>query len=527
MRNLQLPGRSPVRATQGMAATSHPLATQTALAILKRGGNAMDAAIAAAAVLAVVEPQATGIGGDCFVLYTPAGSDRVLAFNGSGRAPQAVNLDWMREQGHESMPAHGPHAVTIPGAIDAWCRLLEDHGSLPLGEILQDAIGYAENGYVVADRVAADWAHNASWLAEFPEAAKVLLPHGRIPRAGDIHRNVELGRTLRRIARLGRAGFYEGPVAEDMVNHLRSLGGVHSLEDFSTCRGEYVEPIHTDYKGYQLYQVPPNNQGLTALLMLNTLAGFEQGPEANGARRLHLEIEAARLAYHERDQRFADPEFAKVPVERLLSAEHSARMQRQIDPQHACTDLPEPLFEHSDTVYLCVVDGQRNAVSLINSIYHEFGSGVMAPQSGVLLQNRGLSFRLDPEHPNCLAPGKRPMHTIMPGMLMRDGRVQAPLGVMGGDYQPTGQVHVLTGILDFGLDPQEALDAPRVIYQDGKVLVEDGVSPQVREALQGMGHRLERHETPLGGGQLIWIDWEKGTLTGASDPRKDGCALGF
>ena len=511
-----------------MAATSHPLASQAALGILKRGGNAMDAAIAAAAVLAVVEPQATGIGGDCFVLFTPAGSDRVLAFNGSGCAPQAASLQWYREQGYEKMPAHGPHPVTIPGAIDAWCRLLEDHGSLPLSVILEDAIGYAENGYVVADRVATDWASNAAWLAEFPEAARTLLPKGRAPVAGEVHRNVELGRTLRRIGRLGRAGFYEGPVAEDMVDHLRSLGGLHSLEDFAACRGEYVEPVHTDYKGYQLYQVPPNNQGLTALLMLNTLDGFDQtGFDPHGSERLHLEIEAARLAYHERDLRIADSKFAKVPVEQLLSAEHSARMQRQIDPQRASTHLPDSLFEHSDTVYLCVVDDQRNAVSFINSIYHEFGSGVMAPQSGVLLQNRGLSFRLDPDHPNCLAPGKRPMHTIMPGMVMREGRVQAALGVMGGDYQPTGQVHVLTGIVDFGLDPQQALDAPRLILQDGKVLVEEGIGLQVQQQLQAKGHDLHPHVAPLGGGQLIWIDWDKGTLTGASDPRKDGCAIGY
>jgi gamma-glutamyltranspeptidase/glutathione hydrolase len=511
-----------------MVATSHPLATQAAIDILKNGGNAMDAAVAACAVLAVVEPQATGIGGDCFVLYCPKGSEQVLAYNGSGRSPAAATLEWYRENGFTEIPERGPHAVTVPGAIEAWCRLVEDHGCLPMSDILSAAIGYAERGYVVADRVATDWASNAPWLAKFADAARILLPNGRAPQVGDIHRQPELGRTLRSIARHGRAGFYQGAVAEDMVAQLRNMGGLHTLEDFAACHGEYVEPIHTSYRGYQLYQVPPNNQGLTALLMLNTLSGFDLSQlDPNGAARLHLEIEAARLAYHERDQRIADPAFAQVPVSALLSERHAEQSRRQIDLQGASRTLPHPLMEHSDTVYLCVVDNERNAVSFINSIYHEFGSGVMAPHSGVMLQNRGHSFRLNPEHPNCIAPLKRPMHTIMPAMLMHKGRPVAPLGVMGGDYQPMGQVHVLTGIIDFGLDPQEALDAARVFYDEGKLQVEGGIPQPVRDELIRYGHELaDRHE-PLGGGQLIWIDWDKGTLTGGSDPRKDGCAMGY
>lgn len=528
MRNLQLPGRSPVRATEGMVATSHPLATQAALDILKRGGNAMDAAIAASAVLAVVEPQATGIGGDCFVLYCPSGSENVLAFNGSGRAPAAATADWYRERGFTEIPERGPHAVTVPGAVDAWCRLIEDHGRLPMSELLSAAISYAERGYVVADRVARDWANNAPWMSEFTDAARILLADGQAPQAGSIHRQPELGRTLQRIAQQGRAGFYQGAVAEDMVAQLRRLGGLHTLEDFATCRGEYVEPIHAHYRGYDLYQVPPNNQGLTALLMLNILAGFELSQlPANSAARLHLEIEAARLAYRERDQRIADPGFAQVPVAELLSERYAEQARKLIDRQRVSKVLPEPIMEHSDTTYLCVVDNERNAVSFINSIYNEFGSGVMAPASGVMLQNRANCFRLDPEHPNCIAPLKRPMHTIMPAMLMQNGRPVAPFGVMGGDYQPMGQVHVLTGIIDFGLDPQEALDAARAFHADGKLHVEEGIPASVREELSRYGHELAEQTEPLGGGQLIWIDWEKGTLTGGSDPRKDGCALGY
>ncbi|HEX9448091.1 MAG TPA: gamma-glutamyltransferase [Dongiaceae bacterium] len=528
MRDFQFPGRSPVRATEAMVATSHPLASAAALHMLKSGGNAIDAAICAAAVLAVVEPQSTGIGGDCFALYVPKGEGKVLAFNGSGRAPAAATLDWYRDHGFETMPTYGPHAVTIPGAIDAWCQLSHDHGSKDLAAVLAPAIHYAEHGYVVHDRVAADWHDTADQLSVDPNARRILLPGGRAPQAGDVHRQPELAETLRVIAKEGRSGFYEGAVAADMVDYLRSLGGLHQLADFAATKGNYVTPVTSTYRGVDLFQLPPNNQGLTALLMLNILAGFDLGSlDPLSAERLHLEIEAGRLAYRDRDAFIADPQQSPVPVEALLSKDYAAALTKRIDHHRAATDLPPPLMQSSDTVYLSVVDRDRNAVSFINSTYYSFGSGLVSPKSGVVLQNRGSSFKLDAKHPNCVAPGKRPMHTIMPGMAMKDGRALMPYGVMGGDYQPFGHVHFLTNVLDFDLDPQAALDQARVFYSQGRVQAERSLPSASIAGLQARGHAVEVSAEPLGGGQGIRIDWQKGTLTGGSDPRKDGCALGY
>ena len=528
MRDFHLPGRSPVRATEAAAATSHPLATLTALEFLRDGGNAIDAAVAAAAVLTVVEPQSTGIGGDGFMLYAPRGGSEVIAFNGSGKAPAAARLDWYREQGFEAIPTYSPHAVTVPGVVDAWDRIVADHGSRELAALLQPAIRYAAEGYVVHDRVAFDWAIAASRLAEDAHAARILLPKGRAPRPGERHAQPELAGTLRRIAAEGRKGFYEGPVAEDMVGNLRRLGGLHSLDDFAATRGDYVDPIRTSYRGVEICQMPPNNQGITALIMLNILSGFDlAGLDPLGADRLHLEIEAGRLAYRDRNALVADPAQVPVPVDELLFAGYAETMRKRIDMDRAATDLPPPLMRRSDTVYLCVVDRDRNAVSFINSVYHAFGSGLMSPNSGVVLQNRGASFRLDPGHPNCIAPGKRPMHTIMPGMAMQGGRPLMPFGVMGGDYQPFGHVHLLTNVLDFAMDPQAALDCPRVFHDAGMVELERGIPAAALVGLQEKGHRTLMAHEPHGGGQAILIDWEAGTLTAGSDPRKDGCALGY
>jgi gamma-glutamyltranspeptidase/glutathione hydrolase len=528
MRDFQLPGRSPLRVTEGAAATSHFLASQTAVEILRSGGNAIDAAIAAAAVLAVVEPQSTGIGGDGFMLYAPKGGGEVIAYNGSGRAPQKATLDWYRAQGFNSVPTYGVHAVTIPGLVDTWCRVHEDHGSKPLAELLAPAIRYAAEGYVVADRVAFDWQVAAERLASVPNVDPVLLPGGRAPRAGEKMRDPRLADTLRKIAKQGRAGFYAGSVAEDIVGHLKSLGGVHEMDDFAAAAGEYVEPVSTTYRDAGIFQMPPNNQGITALLMLNILGGFDLAKlDPLGAERLHLEIEAGRLAYRDRDALIADPKHVKVPVKEMLSAEYATRLRGLIDRNAALANLPPPLMQNSDTVYLCVVDRDRNAVSMINSTYYSFGSGVVGPKSGVILQNRGSSFRLDPKHPNCIAPGKRPMHTIMPGMAVKDGHALMPFGVMGGDYQPFGHVHLLTNILDFGMDPQAALDCARVFYDSGQVEAERGISEAAVRGLQQRGHAVVEATEPHGGGQAIMIDPKSGTLTAGSDPRKDGCALGY
>jgi len=528
MRDFQLPGRSPVRATDAMVATSHPLSTLAAIEMLRSGGNAMDAAVTAAAVQAVVEPQSTGIGGDCFVLYSPGGEGDVLAFNGSGRSPAAANVDWYLENGFAEMPRTGPHAVTIPGAIDAWCRLLEDHGRKGIDAALAPAIHYAERGYVAHDRVAFDWEGSVETLAGDEHAARMFLNHGKALKPGDIHIQPELAATLRVIAAKGRAGFYDGEVTDDLVNRLKALGGLHTIDDFAATKGDYVVPISTQYGGHDIYQMPPNNQGLTALLMLNILSGFDlKALDPNGAGRLHLEIEAGRLAYRDRDIYLADQDKVHVPVKALLSPEYATALRGAIDPNRAMTDLPAVKLPGSDTVYISIVDRDRNAVSFINSTYDSFGSGVTGPKSGVVLQSRGRSFRLDRDHPNVIAPGKRPLHTIMPGMAVKDGRVVMPFGVMGGGYQPFGHVRLITNLIDFGMDPQEALDAPRVYYQDGAVEVERGVPQSVVNDLARLGHRVSIAPGPFGGGQAVVIDWEKGTLTGASDHRKDGCALGY
>ena len=529
MRDFQLPGRSPVMATQGMAATSHPLATLTALDVLRDGGNAVDAAIAACAVQCVVEPHNTTIGGDCFVLYAPAGGGEVIALNGSGRAPTAAEPAWFAEAGITEISSTSPHAVTVPGAVDAWSRLAADLGRKDLGALLAPAIEFAERGAPVPARTASDWADEADLLRTDPAATRILLPGGRAPAPGEVHRQQELAETLRIVAERGRAGFYEGPVAEDMVARLRGLGGLHTLDDFAATSADYVTPVKTRYRGYDIHECPPNGQGITALIMLNVLAGYDLGAlDPLGAERLHLEVEAGRLAFQDRNSFVADPAHVDVPVERLLSEDYAAELRGHIDRGRAMAALPpSSIPAHRDTVYLTVVDAERNAVSFINSIFHSFGSGIMAPRTGILLQNRGMSFRLDPDHPNCIAPGKRPMHTIIPGMATKDGRAAMPFGVMGGHYQPYGHVHLLTNLIDFGMDVQEALDCPRASYEEGQLIVERGIGAEARRGLADMGHAVVEAGSPLGGGQAIQIDHERGVLIGGSDPRKDGCALGY
>lgn len=525
MRDFCRPGRSPLHAAEAAVATSHPLSSQAAYEVLRAGGNAVDAALAAVAVQCVVDPLMTGLGGDCFALYLPKGAERPIAINGSGRAPMAAEAARLRAEGEAIQPT-SPHAVTVPGAVACWARLAADHGTRPLEELLAPAIRCAEEGYLVQPRVAYDWARDAERVAIDPDARALFLPQGEAPSAGTRMRNPKLAATLRRVAAEGAAGFYQGPVAEDIVGKLRTLGGLHTLDDFAAAAPEYVEPVSTGYRGYQVYECPPNGQGLAALMMLNVIDSLDVGdlPEVE---RLHLFAEVCKQAYRHRDALFGDPAETSVPVEWLLSAEWSGRARQAIDPQRAGepTVWPEPA--HRDTVYLCVVDREGNAISLINSIFQGFGSGILAPESGVLLHNRGLSFKLEEGHPNVIAPAKRPMHTIIPGMLMKDGAAVAPFGVMGGHYQAMGHVELLTGIIDRGLDVQEALDAPRSFGYGGVLQMENAFPESVRDALSQRGHVVEVAEEAIGGGQAIWIDRTRGTLVAGSDPRKDGCALGF
>ncbi|WP_121061035.1 gamma-glutamyltransferase [Chachezhania antarctica] len=531
MRDLEHPGRSPVHAPQAMAATSHPLSTQAAVDVLRRGGNAMDAAVAACAVQGVVEPGSTGIGGDCFCLYAPGGSDEVVAFNGSGAAPTGATPDWYAAQGITALERQTPHSVTVPGAVDAWTQLVRDHGSWSLGDLLQPAIGYARDGFPVSPRVAFDFAGQEALLANEANSAAMFLPKGRAPKPGEVLRFPKLAATLARIAEEGREGFYSGPVAEDIVGFLQSRGGLHTMEDFANRVGDYVTPISADFRGYTVHQCPPNGQGVTALMLLNIMAGFDIDPSGPiTPERMHLEIEAGRLAYRDRNLFVADPKFSDVPVEGLLSMAHADALRGAIDPARALKDLP--LFtvpRHPDTVYITVVDKDRNCCSFINTIFNGFGSGQTAPESGVILQNRGMGFVLDADHPNCIAPGKRPLHTIIPGMVTRNGRAVMPYGVMGGQYQAFGHMQFLTGLLDFGLDIQEAIDRPRFFPDpySGQVEVEGTIPQEMRDALTAMGHDLVRPGSPIGGAQAIMIDPETGMLVAGSDPRKDGCAIGF
>lgn len=532
MRDFHLPGRSRVYASHGMAATSMPAATLTALDVLRVGGNALDAAVAACAVLCVIEPQSTGIGGDCFCLYAPTGAGKVIALNGSGRSPAAASIDWYEAQGITALENTSAHSVTVPGAINAWETLLAAHGRKGLDELLQPAIRFAAEGWPVHDKVAWDWARLEGKLRK--NGTMTFLPGGSAPKAGDIFRQPALAETLRAIAARGAKAFYEGPIAADMAATLRERGGLHSEEDFAAGlrNAEFVEPISLRWRGYDVFQCPPNGQGIIALMILGILDGLPAPPDGPlSALRFHRHIEAARLAYRDRDAFVADPSQADVPVRKMLDPGYLAGLRALIDDTAALRKLPNAgetmLPLHKDTIYLCVVDQDGNACSFINSLFEGFGSAILAERSGVMLQNRGFGFRLERGHPNCIAPRKRPMHTIIPGMVMQNGQAVMPYGVMGGHYQPMGHSFFLTNHLEFGMDLQEAMDAPRLLPLRGKVQIERGIPLEVRDVLSRMGHELEVVERPHGGAQAIWIDRPRGCLIAGSEPRKDGCALGY
>jgi gamma-glutamyltranspeptidase/glutathione hydrolase len=527
-RNFEAPGRSVALGIHGMAATSHPAATLAAVDVLKAGGNAMDAAIAACAVQCVVEPGMTGIGGDCFALYARRGGAAIHAFNGAGRTPAGTNAAALRAKGLTAIPASSPAAVTIPGAVDAWCRLAADHGSMDLARLLEPAIALASEGFAVTPRVAFDWAGCRDLLAARPAAAAAYLPGGAAPSAGDVLRMPALARTLKAIADRGRNAFYEGPVAADMVAALQAEGGVHTMADFAAGAGAYVGPIRTRFRDYAVHECPPPGQGIIALLIMNILAQFPGSGDPLAPERLHIEIEAARLAYAVRNAILA--EGSPATPHRLLSTAFAAELAARIDPGRAATDLPSFAGpEHRDTVYLTVVDRDRNVVSFINSVFDTFGSGIVAPESGVLLHNRGMSFTLDPGHPNTLAPGRQPMHTIIPGMMTEGDRVAMAFGVMGGHFQAMGQAHLVAKVVDFGMNLQSAMALPRLFPVPGTPFVEaEATLPAAsRAGLEARGHRFIPADHPIGGAQAIWIDWERGVLVGASEPRKDGLALGY
>ena len=529
MRDFHAAGRSPVYAANAMAATSMPQASLTAIEVMKAGGNALDAAIAAAAVLAVVEPQSTGVGGDLFCLYAPANSGKPIALNGSGRTPAGLSLDSLAARGLSAYDAHSVHSITIPGGVSGWEVLAKAHGRKGLNELLQPAIRFAEEGYVVAPRVAADWAE-AEVVAKLKRnGADIFLSQGVPPRPGTVMRNPQLAATLRAIAKGGAKAFYTGPIAAKIVADLRARGGFHTEEDFANglSVAEFVAPVSHGFAGHEVWQCPPNGSGIIALMLTAIMDGFAAGADPLDPLRLHRHVEAARLVYRDRDAFLGDPAFSSLPMQHLLSDGYISGLRGLISDDHALPTLPAAGSLHKDTVYVSVVDADGNCCSFINSIFQSFGSGIVAADTGVVMHNRGFSFSMRRGHPNEVAPDKRPMHTIIPAMAFKDGKPQVAFGVMGGQYQPMGQSWVLANLLHYGMDPQAALDLPRLFPFAGKLEVERGIPASARAALAAKGHELVDADEPHGGGQVIQIDHETGVLTGGSDPRKDGCALGY
>jgi gamma-glutamyltranspeptidase / glutathione hydrolase len=509
-----------------MVATSQPLASEAALRVLREGGNAVDAAIAAAAVLNVVEPMMTGIGGDVFALVFMQADGHPVGLNASGWSGSRARLDAVRAPGR----LEGIQAVTVPGAVAGWYLLHERYGRLPMNRLLEPAADYAESGFPVSPVVAEGWALAAPELGQNPAAARVFLPGGRSPRTGEVFRNPDLGRSLRTLAEGGRDAFYGGELARRIVETSDRLGGFLTQEDFREYEAEWVEPLSTPYRGYDVFEMPPNTQGLVVLEMLNILEGFDLADLGhNTAEYLHRLIEAKRLAFADRDTFVADPAATLLPVAQLTSKEYASLRRVQIDPRRANPDYRPGTPMESDTVCLSVVDRDRNAVSFINSLYFGFGSGIVADGTGIALHNRGSGFSLVAGHRNSLAARKRPFHTLIPGMVLADGAPWFAFGVMGGDMQAQGHVQVLANLIDFGMDPQTAGDAPRVRHFEGEgVALESSIPAAVRQALARKGHTvLDTAPAGFGGYQGILIDGKSGVLWGGSDHRKDGLALGW
>ncbi len=542
MQTTNIRRRSMVLATEGMVATSQPLAVQVGIDILKRGGNAIDAAIAVNATLGVVEPMSCGLGGDLFAIVWDAKSERLYGLNGSGRSPYSLDRDVFVERDLDRIPLRGVLSWSVPGCVDGWHVLSERFGHLMIAELLAPAIGYAEHGFPVSPRIARAWARAAALLRQDPFSSETFLPGGETPAVGDVFSNPNLARSLRAIAREGRDAFYLGEIAEKVVATSERLGGYLSMRDLSSHESEWVEPIGVKYRDYDVWELPPNTQGLAVLEMLRILDGFDLASMGhNSAAYLHHLVEAKKLAYEDRARAYADPAFYVPPLDRLLSDEYTSRQRERINPLRASRQFPpeDAALRNGDTVYLTVVDRERNAVSFIQSNYFGFGSGIVPSGVGFAMQNRGCLFSLDPNAANSLEPHKRPFHTIIPGFVTKDGSPVFSFGVMGGDQQPQGQVQVLCNVLDFGMDVQEAGDAFRfrhdgsstpvgdVMADGGTLYLEPGIREDVADDLRTRGHNVVYKEGGYGGYQGIWIDQDRGVLHGGSESRTDGCASGY
>ena len=520
--------RSPVLAMNGMVATSQPLASASALRVLEDGGNAVDAAITAVAVLNVVEPVMTGIGGDMFALVYMQQDKKPVGLNGSGWAGSKATPDFFRSRNLDFIPGNGIYSVSVPGAGAGWYKLHQKYGKLPMSRILAPAIEYAEKGFPVSDIIAGQWQGEEEKLRQTPEASKALLIDGRAPRRGQVFKMPELARSLKLIAEQGRDAFYKGEIARKIVDFSNKNDGMLTLSDFAEFDAQWVEPVSTSYRGYDVYELGPQTQGMTVLQMLNVLEGYDlKSLGHNSAEYIHLMVEAKKLAYSDRDAYIADPDKARVPVPRLISKEYAAERRRLIDNDRAMPSARPGLPENGDTVYLTVVDKDRNAVCFINSLFGYFGSGLVADDTGIVLQNRGALFRLEPKHPNVIAPRKRPFHTLIPALALKDGKPFFSFGVMGGDMQPQGHVQVLVNLIDFGMDVQQAGESPRFRHAGGSVLLESAFDGSTRAALDRKGHHTAGAVDAWGGYQGIVIDPRSGVLMGGSDPRKDGLAIGW
>ena len=524
--------RAYVVARNGLVATSQPLAAQAGLAVLQAGGNAIDAAIAAVATLCVVEPCSTGIGGDAFALIWSAAEGRLVGLNASGPAPAGLTADLVRGRVHTTFPARGGLPVTVPGALRGWQLALERFGTRGLDTLLAQPIAYATGGFPVSPGIANAWERSTELLGRLPDSRRVWLPGGRAPRAGELFANPEFAATLRAIADYGPDAFYTGPIAARVAAAVRADGGVMSADDLAAFRAEWVEPIAVEYaNGYTFHEIPPNGQGLAALLALNIARGFDLGSVPYGsADYTHILIESMKLAFVDAHAYVGDPRRVGVPVAGLLSGRYARERRALIAKDRALFPEPGNPPRDGDTVYLTVADGAGNMVSWIQSLYMGFGSGITAGDTGVQLQNRGANFSLTPGHPNEVAPGRRPYHTIIPGFITRDGRPWASYGVMGGFMQPQGHLQVGVNLVDFGMNPQAALDAPRYNWlQEREVALEPGFGAAVREELTRRGHALLPVGAAVhyGGGQVILRDPDSGVLIGGSEPRNDGAAVGW
>jgi len=528
MRKLSFPGRSNVLGQNGMVATSNPLSSFEAINILKKGGNAIDAAIAASAVQAVVNPSATGVGGDCFAIVAINGKDPV-SVNGSGIAPKKANLEYYKDNKISNIGLTSPHSVTIPGSVHAWCSMHEKFGKLELEQILIGAINFAKNGFPIHEVEALAWIENENKLRENKNSKNLFLNNNRSYNYGEIFKNIPLANTLQNIAEHKIKGFYESNITIDMVKTLNSLGGLHTEEDFYSQQTSFTKTISKYYKDYKIHQCPLYGPGIIVLMMMAMNEKLKLDTyNSSSIERYHLQAEITKICFEVKETILGDPDFNSLDVNKLLDEDFINYLCAKVSLNKIYQSEKSYVTSNPETVYLSIVDRDLNAVSFINSICHSFGSGITTSDSGILFQNRGVNFRLKENHPNVIDSHKRPLHTIIPGLITNQKNQSLySYGVMGGQYQPVGQSHVLQNIFDYGHSVQEALDHPRIFALDGKLKLEKSVEPNIVSKLKEIGHNIEIEKNAIGGGQCIKIDRNNGVLFGGSDPRKDGMAIGY